>query len=180
MEKIKEFKEIILNLIKLSLPILGGNLSHILVSFANNIVAGRYSTVVLGAISVASAIVMTVTIGAIGLILSVSPVVSNLRGQKIPAKKYFKSTILFSILAEIMSAITLGFTKSEIVVIAIIKPHFCPQKDLRKACLRAKTNLSKRAPTILKVRDKAQASRDRASIFPCMKALKNQEHRPFG
>ena len=101
MEKIREFKEIILNLIKLSLPILGGNLSHILVSFADNIVAGRYSTVALGAISVASAIVMTITIGAIGLILSVSPVISNLRGQKIPAKKYFKSTILFSILVSI-------------------------------------------------------------------------------
>lgn len=101
MHKIKEYKEIILNLIKLSLPILGGNISQILVSFADNAVAGRYSTVALGAISVASAIVMTVTIGAIGLILSVSPVISNLRGQNQPAKKYFKLTILFSILVSI-------------------------------------------------------------------------------
>ena len=89
MDKIKEFKEIILNLIKLSLPILGGNLSHILVSFADNIVAGRYSTVALGAISVASAIVMTVTIGAIGLILSVSPVISNLRGKNEPKRIHY-------------------------------------------------------------------------------------------
>ena len=41
MNKLKEFKEIILNLIKLSLPILGGNISQILVSFADNAVAGR-------------------------------------------------------------------------------------------------------------------------------------------
>lgn len=101
MEKIKEFKEIIWNLIKLSLPILGGNISHILISFADNAVAGRYSTVALGAISVASAILMTVTIGAIGLILSVTPVISNLRGEKIPAKKYFKLTFWFSVLVSI-------------------------------------------------------------------------------
>ena len=101
MQKLKEYKEIILNLIKLSLPILGGNIAHILVSFADNAVAGRYSTIALGAISVASAIVMTVTIGAIGLILSVSPVISNFRGQKIPSKKYFKLTILFSFLVSI-------------------------------------------------------------------------------
>ena len=67
-EKIKEYKNIITSLIKLSLPILGGNVSHILIGFADNIVAGQYSTVALGAISVASAIVMTVTIAAIGLI----------------------------------------------------------------------------------------------------------------
>ena len=96
MNKLKEYKEIILNLIKLSLPILGGNVSHILVSLADSAIAGRYSTIALGAISVASAIVMTVTIGAIGLMLSVSPVISNLRGQNKPAKKYFKLTLLFA------------------------------------------------------------------------------------
>ena len=101
MIKFKEYKDIILNLIKLSLPILGGNLSHILVSFADTAVAGRYSTLALGAISVASAIVMTVTIGAIGLILSVSPVISNFRGQNIPSKKFFNLTILFSIIVSI-------------------------------------------------------------------------------
>ena len=74
--------------------ILGGNISQILVSFADTAVAGRYSTVALGAISVASAIVMTVTIGAIGLILSVSPVISNFRGQNMPAKKYFNFPLL--------------------------------------------------------------------------------------
>ncbi|MBQ4647456.1 MAG: MATE family efflux transporter [Candidatus Gastranaerophilales bacterium] len=112
MNKIKEYKEIILNLIKLSLPILGGNISQILVSLADNIVAGRYSTLALGAISVASAIVMTVTIGAIGLILSVSPVISNLRGKNEPAKKYFKLTILFSILVSIpFFLILLGLNK---------------------------------------------------------------------
>ena len=83
------------------MPILCGNISQILVSFADTAVAGRYSTVALGAISVASAIVMTVTIGAIGLILSVSPVISNFRGQNMPAKKYFNFTLLFSLVVSI-------------------------------------------------------------------------------
>ena len=99
--KLKEYKEIILNLIKLSLPILGGNLAHILISFSDNAVAGRYSTLALGAISVASAIVMTITIAAVGIMLGVSPVISNMRGKKLPAKKFFKTTILLSILVSI-------------------------------------------------------------------------------
>lgn len=101
MYKLKEFREIIFDLIKLSLPILGGNISQILVSLADNAVAGRYSTLALGAISVASAIVMTVTIGAIGLILSVSPVIANLRGKNEPSKKYFNLTVAFSLLVSI-------------------------------------------------------------------------------
>ena len=97
----KNYKTIFSDLIKLTLPILGGNIAQILISFSDTIVAGRYSTVALGAISVASAIVMTIIIGAIGLILSISPVISNMRGQKAPSKKYFKLTILFSIIVSV-------------------------------------------------------------------------------
>lgn len=97
----KTYKLIFIDLIKLALPILGGNISQILISFADTIVAGRYSTVALGAISVASAIVMTTIIGAIGLILSISPVISNSIGKKKSSKKYFKLTILFSIIVAI-------------------------------------------------------------------------------
>ncbi len=101
MSLIKTYKPIFLDIIKLALPILGGNIAQILISFSDTIVAGRYSTVALGAISVASAIVMTIIIGAIGLILSISPVISNFRGEKTPSKKYFKLTILFSIFVSI-------------------------------------------------------------------------------
>ncbi len=101
MNKFQEYKNIISDLIKLSLPILGGNLSQVLIGITDTAVAGRYSTLALGAISVASAIIMTITIGAIGLILSVSPVIANLRGQKEPAKRYFKATILFSLLVSV-------------------------------------------------------------------------------
>ena len=95
------FKQPCFDIIKLALPILGGNLSQILVSLADTIVAGRYSTVALGAISVASAIVMTVIIGAIGLVQSISPVISNYRGKKMPAKRYFKLNLIFSVLVSL-------------------------------------------------------------------------------
>ena len=99
--KFVEYKNILIDLIKLSLPILGGNISHILIGITDTAVAGRYSTTALGAISVASAIIMTITVGAIGLILSVSPVIANYRGQRIPTKKYFKTTILFSLIVSV-------------------------------------------------------------------------------
>lgn len=98
---IQAFRNTTINLVKLSLPILGGNISHILINLADSIIAGRYSTVALGAISIATAIIMTATIGAIGLILSVTPVIANNRGENIPSKKYFKLTILFAILISI-------------------------------------------------------------------------------
>lgn len=112
-EKIKEYKTIILNLLKLSLPILGGNISQLLVGFADSIAAGRYSTLALGAISVASAILMTITIGAIGILLGISPVIANFRGKKCPCKKYFKLVLLFSILISIpFFLILIIFTKN--------------------------------------------------------------------
>lgn len=100
-EKIKDYKSIVFDLIKLALPIMGGNLAQILIGFSDTIVAGRYSTAALGAISVASAIVMTVIVGSLGLILSISPVISNFRGEKKPSLRYFNLTILFSIIISI-------------------------------------------------------------------------------
>ncbi len=98
---IKEYKKIIIDLITLSLPILAGNLSQILIGFTDTIIAGRYSTLALGAISVASAIVMTTIIGGIGLVLGISPTIANLRGKNVPCKRYFKLTILFSLIVSI-------------------------------------------------------------------------------
>ncbi len=111
----EKYKQIFADLVKLTLPILAGNLSQILIFLADTIVAGRYSTVALGAISVASAITMTATIAAIGIVVAISPVVSNYRGAKIPAKKYFGFSVLFAFLVSIPFFLLLEF--------AIIKLH---------------------------------------------------------
>lgn len=133
--KLKEYKDIVLNLISLSLPILGGNVSQILVSFADNIVAGRYSTLALGAISVASAIIMTVTIGAIGLILSISPVISNFRGKNIPTKKYFKLTILFALFVSVPFFLVTELIAKNIASIGLDSSLIVPVKEYMEICV---------------------------------------------
>ena len=132
--RLKEYREIVLNLVKLSLPILGGNLAQILVSFADTIVAGRHSTMALGAISVASAIVMTITIGVIGLILSISPTIANFRGQKIPSKRYFKLTLLFALLASIPFFIVLKVLLMNIDLIGLSPEISHPVKQYIEIC----------------------------------------------
>lgn len=133
-EKIKEYKQILLNLITLTLPILGGNLSQILVSLSDNIVAGRYSTLALGAISVASAIVMTVTIGAIGLVLSISPVIANLRGRNIRSKKFFKLTLLFAFVASIPFFLILELILAKLDLIGLSPDIVEPVREYITIC----------------------------------------------
>ena len=135
MNKLKEYKNIIMDLIKLSLPIFGGNISQVIIGITDTAVAGRYSTLALGTISVASAVIMTATIGAIGLVLSVSPIIANLRGQKIPAKKYFKSTLFFSVLVSIPF-----FIITEIIIFNLNSFGFneeliFPMKQYMKVCV---------------------------------------------
>lgn len=86
------FKE----LITLAMPILMGNLGNVLIGTGSVIVAGHHSTVTLAAISVATAVLMTIMIAAIGLIASVSPVMSNLRGARKPTKTLLRATIAYA------------------------------------------------------------------------------------
>ena len=90
----KYFKE----LITLAIPILTGHIAHTFVNVGDILVAGRHSTLALAAISVASAIFMTFSIIGIGLIISVSPVVANLRGKREDSKSLIKPTLLYSII----------------------------------------------------------------------------------
>lgn len=128
------FKKTIYDILKLSLPILGGNLSQILIGLSDTIVAGRYSTIALGAVSVASAIVMTLTIAAIGLILSISPVIANLRGAGVKSKKYFKLSILFSIFVSIPFVIILELLIAKIELIGLAPELILPVKTYLEVC----------------------------------------------
>lgn len=135
MNSLKDFKNTVFNLLKLTLPILGGNISHILISISDTIIAGRYSTLALGAISVASAIILTMTIGAIGIVLSVSPVVANNRGANIPSKKFFNTTILFSILISIPFFLAAELFISKINLIGLAEELVNPCVTYLKICV---------------------------------------------
>ncbi len=96
--KIEIYKNYSKDIIKLSAPIMAGNLANMLINVGDVIVAGRHSTVTLGAISVASAIFMTFMIAAVGLMASISPIVSNLRGERKTTKTLFSATVKYSLI----------------------------------------------------------------------------------
>ncbi|CDE60115.1 putative multidrug resistance protein NorM (Na(+)/drug antiporter) [Fusobacterium sp. CAG:439] len=91
-----QFKYYAKELLKIALPIIMGNLGFILIGAGDVLVAGHHSTDTLAAISIATAITNCIQTFGIGLIASVSPLLSNYRGEKKSAKKYFFPTIRFS------------------------------------------------------------------------------------
>ncbi len=97
-----------LELLKLSFPMILGNLGMILIGITDVIIASKYSLNALSAISIANAIVFCIYVIGIGIMTSISIVLANNRGNKKPTKKYFFSTINFSlILAIILNIVTI-------------------------------------------------------------------------
>lgn len=97
MKKFFEYKYI-KELFTLALPIIMGNLGHILLGAVDCFVAGRYSTGAIAAISVATSIHATLVMFGIGLTVSISPLLSNKRGAKEGTKKYFFPSLRFAIM----------------------------------------------------------------------------------
>lgn len=90
------FRHYAKELLNIALPIIMGNLGFILIGAGDVLIAGRHSTDTLAAISIATAITNCIQTFGIGLIASVSPLLSNYRGERKSAKKYFYPTIRFS------------------------------------------------------------------------------------
>jgi len=98
MFRIFEYKYI-KELFQLALPIIMGNLGLILLGAGDCFVAGRYSTEAIASISIATSINATVMMLGIGLMFSVSPLLSNKRGAKESTKKYFYPSIKFAVIS---------------------------------------------------------------------------------
>ena len=97
-------------LLTIAAPIIMGNIGFILIGVGDIIVAGRHSTDTFAAISIAAAIVNCIMTIAIGLTSSISPLLSNYRGQNKPIKRYFYPSIRFAgILAIVTGFIILAF-----------------------------------------------------------------------
>ena len=89
-------KYYIKELLNIALPIIIGNLGFILIGAGDVLIAGRHSTDTLAAISIATAITNCIQTVGVGLIAGVSPLLSNYRGEKKLAKRYFYPTLRFS------------------------------------------------------------------------------------
>ena len=121
-------KKHISELIKLALPIFMGNIGIILVNAGDCFVAGRYSTNALAAVSIATSIHATVSMIGVGLLLSVSPLLSNIRGAGRQAKKYFYPTLKFAFLT---SFILLGLALAYIPLLEYLGYEPMLLKDIK-------------------------------------------------
>lgn len=106
---LKSFKNYTQDLLKIAFPIILGNLGFIMISVGDVIVAGRHSTDTLAAISLATAIINCITIMGIGILGSISPILSNYRGAQKEPEKYFYPSLKFAfILSLIIGTVILG------------------------------------------------------------------------
>lgn len=112
-------------------PIILGNLGFIMIGVGDVIVAGRYSTDTLAAVSLATAIINCIMIFGIGILGSTSAILSNYRGAGKEAEKYFYPSLKFaSILSVIMSILIAAFIPLidkfgfEAKLVPLIKDYF--------------------------------------------------------
>ena len=97
-------------LFKLALPIILGNLGVVMLGAADCLVAGRYSTSALAAISIANSIHSILVMFGVGLTVGISPLLSNKRGERQNAKRYFFPSLKFAtIISIIMTILTLAY-----------------------------------------------------------------------
>lgn len=92
------FKELLI----LSIPILIGNLGHTLIGTVDVLVVSRYGINELAAISIANSILFTIFIFGIGVMASISIILSNKRGQNENTEKYLFPCLIFSFVAAIV------------------------------------------------------------------------------
>lgn len=90
-------------LIKLALPIIMGHIGFTFIMAGDVLVAGRYSTDVLAAVSISGSVTSLVYMFGLGLIIAVSPVLSNRLGAGKSAKKFFYPTLKIAMLISVLT-----------------------------------------------------------------------------
>jgi len=98
------------DILKLAIPIIYGNIGFIMIGVGDVVVAGRHSTDTLAAISIATAITNCIMIFGIGILCTISAILSNYRGEGRSVEKYFYPSLKFSlILSTFICATILAF-----------------------------------------------------------------------
>ena len=105
MSAIKPYSKYIKELLVLAMPMIMGSLGMILIGAGDVFVAARHSTNTLASISIANSIVSCIFLFGIGLLASVSPLLSIFRGAKNNIKKYFLPTINFAMILAVISTV---------------------------------------------------------------------------
>lgn len=108
-EAIKRFKSLnnpYVELFLLSIPLIVGNLGQILIGATDVFVAARHNINTLASISIANSILFSISIIGIGLMASISILLANYRGERKPTKKFFLTSINFSVILSVLTSIT--------------------------------------------------------------------------
>lgn len=119
------------DILHIAFPIMLGNLGFILIGAGDVVVAGRHSTDTLAAVSIANAIISCIVMFGIGILSSISAILSNYRGAGKQAEKYFYPSLKFAAILSVITSIVLigfiplidylGFEKN---LIPLIKDYF--------------------------------------------------------
>ena len=96
------------DIFKIALPIIFGNLGFILIGVGDVIIAGRHSTDTLAAVSLANAFIHCFTILGIGILGTISPILSNYRGAGKKLSVYFYPSIKFAFILSLIISIALA------------------------------------------------------------------------
>ena len=95
------------DILNIAIPIILGNLGFIMIGVGDVIVAGRHSTDTLAAVSIATAIINCIMIFGIGILGSISPILSNYRGEGKEAEKYFYPSLKFASILSVLASIAI-------------------------------------------------------------------------
>lgn len=98
-------KYYIKELLDISGPIIMGNLGFVLIGLGDVVIAGRHSTDTFAAVSIANAIMNCLLTFGIGLIASISPLLSNYRGEKRAVKRYFYPSLRFAMVLAVLTTL---------------------------------------------------------------------------
>ncbi len=106
----KTITHYIKDLLQIAFPIILGNVGFIMIGVGDVIIAGRHSTETLAAVSLATAIINCITIMGIGVLGSISPILSNYRGANKEPEKYFYPSLKFALMVSIIISIAILVT----------------------------------------------------------------------
>lgn len=98
-----DYIKYLVDILKISVPLIVGNIGHVLIGATDVLVAAKYSINALAAIAIANSILFTVFIVGLGFLAGISIILSNYRGERKKTKQYLFSGI---VLSQILSLLT--------------------------------------------------------------------------
>lgn len=122
------------NLLSFSFPIILGNLGQMLIGATDVFVAARHGTNTVAAISIANAIFMAIFSIGLGLLLSISPVLSQKRGAKQDINQFLGISIVYALFLAVVLGVVSGVSANFIPMLGFDKNLVPYIQDYMRIC----------------------------------------------